>query len=242
MSIPDSKPAIRIGLQTLLTVLPVLSGGLYVIGVTYQEGYLAGFGVENSLFVLSPDRILFLGLTSLISFGIKPLAYSVVAVLALTTAVLIAAVLSSLPAVQQRQARFVRWLASKRKAGNAAPSMLALVDKSEVLYSYALGILAITLALVLAAVFSSKTGGEHAEIDIKKWHDGRTRTSIVVVDGEPPLASFQIACGATYCAFWTGSEARLVRHEQIKQLKSRPPAAASSAASPKASGGVQGYP
>lgn len=48
MSIPDSKPAIRIGLQTLLTVLPVLSGGLYVIGVTYQEGYLAGFGVENS--------------------------------------------------------------------------------------------------------------------------------------------------------------------------------------------------
>jgi hypothetical protein len=134
MSIPDSKPAIRIGLQTLLTVLPVLSGGLYVIGVTYQEGYLAGFGVGNSLFVLSPDRILFLGLTSLISFGIKPLAYSVVAVLALTAAVLIAAVLSSLPAVQQRQARFVRWLASKRKTGKAAPSMIALVDKSEVLY------------------------------------------------------------------------------------------------------------
>ncbi len=66
-SVGVSPPIKRLGLQTLLTVLPVLSGGLYVIGATYQEGYLAGFGVENSLFTLPPDRLLFLGLTSLIS-------------------------------------------------------------------------------------------------------------------------------------------------------------------------------
>jgi hypothetical protein len=233
MSLPADKPEIKaISVQTLLTVLPVLSGGLYAIGMTYQEGYLDGFGVESSLFSLSPDRILFLGLTSLISFGIEPLAYSVLVVLALVSAVLIAAVLSSLPAVQQRQARFAQWLASKRRTSKPAPSMIALMDKSEVLYGYVVGIMAITLALVLAAVFSLKTGKEHAEIDIKKWQDGRTRSSTFVVDGELPLSSFQIACGATYCAFWTGSEARLVRHEQIKQLKSRPPAAANPAVAP----------
>uniref|UniRef100_UPI000D367548 hypothetical protein n=1 Tax=unclassified Variovorax TaxID=663243 RepID=UPI000D367548 len=235
MSSPESKPAVKaISIQTLLTVLPVLSGGLYVIGMTYQEGYLAGFGVEVSLFALPTDRILFLGLTSLISFGIQPLVYSVLVVLALVSAVLIAAVLSSLPAVQQRQARFTQWINSKRGTNKAAPSMIVLMDKSEVLYGYVVGILAITFALVLAAVFSSKTGKEHAEIDIKKWSDGRTRISTLVVDGEPPLSAFQIACGATYCAFWTGSEARLVRHEQIKQLKSRPPAAANPPVAPKA--------
>jgi len=233
MSLPADKPETKsISVQTLLTVLPVLSGGLYAIGMTYQEGYFAGFGVESSSFSLPPDRILFLGLTSLISFGIGPLAYSVLVLLALVSAVLIAAVLSSLPAVKQRQARFAEWLASKRSTSKPAPSMIALIDKGEVLYGYVVGILAIAFALVLAAVFSWKTGTEHAEIDIKKWQDGRTRISTFVVDGELPLSSFQIACGAIYCAFWTGSEARLVRHEQIKQLKSRPPAAENSAAVP----------
>ena len=220
----EAKPSAKAtSVQTLLTVLPVLSSGLYVIGMTYQEGYLAGFGTEVSLFALPTDRVLFLGLTSLISFGIGPLAYGVLAVLALVSAVLIAAVLSSLPAVKQRQAKVVAWLTPKPRTSKPAPSMIALVDKSEVLYGYFVGLLGITLALVLSAVFSSKTGQEHAANDIKKWQEGRTRVSTFVVDGEPPTSAFQIACGATYCAFWTGSESRLVRHEQIKQLKSRPP-------------------
>lgn len=133
MSLPADKPETKsISVQTLLTVLPVLSGGLYAIGMTYQEGYFAGFGVESSSFSLPPDRILFLGLTSLISFGIGPLAYSVLVLLALVSAVLIAAVLSSLPAVKQRQARSAEWLASKRSTSKPAPSMIALIDKGEV--------------------------------------------------------------------------------------------------------------
>ncbi|WP_399678254.1 hypothetical protein [Xenophilus sp.] len=233
MNSADARsPTRRFGLQTLLTVLPVLSGGLYVIGATYQEGYLAGFGVENSLFTLPPDRLLFLGLTSLISFGIVPMAYGFLTVLALIAAVLIAAVLSSFPAVQQLQTKLLVRLTVKRKWGKAAPSMMALVDKSEVLYGYAIGASAVVLALVSAAVFSSRTGGQHAEQDIKKWQEGRTRTSTVVIDGEPPIRAFQIACGQTYCAFWTGAEAQLVRHEQIKRLSTQPKASEKASVGP----------
>lgn len=230
-----SPPTKRLGLQTLLTVLPVLSGGLYVIGVTYQEGYLAGFGVENSLFMLPPDRLLFLGLTSLISFGIGPMVYGVVAVLALVAAVMAAAVLSSLATVQELQAKLAARLAIKSKLGKPAPSMLALADRSEVLYGYVVGIFAVALALVVAAVFSSRTGSQHAELDIKKWQEGKTRTSTVLIDGEPPLKAFQIGCGAAYCAFWTGSEARLVRHEQIKRLSTQPKGSEKRAEQPAAS-------
>jgi len=223
MNATDARPPTkRFGLQTLLTVLPVLSGGLYVIGVTYQEGYLAGFGVENSLFTLPPDRLLFLGLTSLISFGIGPMVYGISAALALIAAVMAALILSSLPTVQRLQAKLVARLSVKPKLGKVAPTMLALADRSEVLYGYVVGISAVTLALVLAAVFSSRTGSQHAEQDIRKWQEGTSRTSTVVIDGEPPLRAFQIGCGAAYCAFWTGSEARLVRHEQIKRLSTQP--------------------
>jgi len=70
-------------LQTILTVLPVLSAGLYLMGATYHQGYLDVFGLDDSLFPLATDKALLSGFLALVTFGLVPMLYSIFAGLAL---------------------------------------------------------------------------------------------------------------------------------------------------------------
>jgi hypothetical protein len=52
--------------QLIVTVLPVLSAGLYLLGLSYHQGYLSAFGIDDSLYPLPTDLALFSGLFALI--------------------------------------------------------------------------------------------------------------------------------------------------------------------------------
>lgn len=54
------------------------------------------------------------------------------------------------------------------------------------------------------------------------WAEGKHRSAMVVIDDEAAIAAFHITCGSSHCAFWTGNEARVVRHDQIKRLNVKP--------------------
>ncbi|UCU99263.1 hypothetical protein [Acidovorax radicis] len=211
-------------LQLLLTVLPVLSAALYLVGTMYQESYLLAFGVDNSMFPLPLDRVWLYGFTSLLSFGLAPMLMGVMIVLLIVMAVIIAAALSSFPKVQRGQAVFAR-CARKRLASiqnKPAPAMVALVDKGGVLYFYVAGFFFIVVALVSAVLLSSQAGAKAAERDKARWAEGAQRTAVASAKGEPSFTAFQVTCGAIHCAFWTGSETRILRHEEGVNLRVYP--------------------
>lgn len=82
-------------IKTLLTILPVLTAGLHLIGSTYHQSYLESFGIEDSMFLLPIDRLLFLGFYALLSLSMKPYMYGVLLSLLLYSIVLIVVMLSS---------------------------------------------------------------------------------------------------------------------------------------------------
>jgi hypothetical protein len=121
-------------IKTVLPVLPVisvLSAGLYLFGTTYLQGYLNAFGIDDSMFPNSIDRLLFSGFAALVTFGVVPFVYAFLAMLALVAAVLIAAVLSSLPRVQKRQDTLLSKLRSMQSSRRPSPAVTAMLDKSE---------------------------------------------------------------------------------------------------------------
>lgn len=101
-------------LQTILTVVPVLSAGLYLMGTSYHQGYLGAFGLDDSQFPLGTDRSLFSGFLAFVTFGLVPMLYAVFAIFTLAFTVLIAAVLSPHPRVKHWQAVITKKKGPKR--------------------------------------------------------------------------------------------------------------------------------
>ncbi|RYE42543.1 MAG: hypothetical protein EOP24_32205 [Hyphomicrobiales bacterium] len=224
----DTTPGQRCGgsqgrdskLQVLLTVLPVLSAALYLVGTIYHESYLKSFGVDNSMFPLPLDRVWLYGFTSLLSFGLGPMLTGVPIAVLVFAVVMIAAVLSSFPRLQGIQTATLEYIRAKLPTvpNKPTPALINFLDKGGVLYFYFAGAFFLVIALVFALLLSSNAGAKAAEGDKAKWAEGAHRTAAVGIEGEPTFTAFQVTCGATHCAFWTGGETRLLRHEQMVSL------------------------
>lgn len=128
-------------LQTAITVIPVITAVLYLLGTAYYQGYLAGFGLEDSLFPLATDRSLFSGFVAFVSFGAVPTVYAVSAIFIFCFVILFAAILSSTERVKRLQAWVKGKLRSLHLKSEPSPAMIDLVDKTSTVYYYAAGIL-----------------------------------------------------------------------------------------------------
>lgn len=207
-------------LQAILTVLPALSAALYLVGTIYHESYLNDFGIDNSMFPLALDRVWLYGFTSLLTFGLQPMLSGVLIAMLVLAVVMIAAVLSSLPMVQHIQASTSQRIRAKFNSlpGTPTPALVKLVDRWGVLYFYLAGAFLLVITLVFAMLLSSDAGERAAKGDKENWSKGTRRSAIVSIQGEPTATAFQVTCGATHCAFWTGRETRLLRHDQVASL------------------------
>lgn len=206
-------------IKTFLTVVPVLSAGLYLFGATYLQGYLDAFGIDDSMFPASIDRLLFSGFVALVTFGMLPLVYAFMALLTLVAAVLLAVFLSSSPLIQKWQACLSPHIRRMRYNRESTPAANAMLDKSAAIYVHGLGIFGIALLLFLLTVLSFRTGTKQAEQEMEKFSKKEGNYVQLLTDMTPtPIKAKQVICGATYCAFWSGYETLLVRHEQVRQI------------------------
>lgn len=218
--------------QILITVLPVLSAGLYLLGLSYYQGYLGVYGIDTSLYPLASDLALFSGLFALMGVSLPAVLYALIALCLFIFAVLAAAVLSSSSRVQALGQSLARRIEKLRPRHPPTLASTALLDKSFLVYGYSTGLIAIFVALLFMAVFSSKRGREQAESELAEFHAGKGWYATVV--GEQPslpASSKLVVCGEHWCSFWLGAESITVRRESIQRILSTQASRASSAAS-----------
>jgi len=209
-------------LQTILTVLPVLSAGLYLMGATYHQGYLDVFGLDDSLFPLATDKALLSGFLALVTFGLVPMLYSIFAGLALAFTVLVAAVLSSHPRVRHWQSVILAKLPKWRAKSQPSEGMNHLVDKSATIYGYSAGVFLVVFSLLVVAVLSGQSGREQATKEIRSFKEEAGNYAILHSPLLPaPTRAKQIICGQSHCAFWLGVESLVLRHESVERLMMR---------------------
>lgn len=205
--------------QTALTVLPVLSAGLYLMGATYHQGYLDAFGVDDSLFPLASDKALLSGFLALVSFGLVPMLYTIFAALFLAFTVMISAVLSSHPRVKHWLSVVLFRRPKWRIKTAPSAAMNDLVDRSAIIYGYCIGVFLLTLSLVFVAILSGKSGREQAIKEIRSFDEQVGNFATLHTPLLPsPIRTKQIICGQSHCAFWLGSDSLVLRHESVERL------------------------
>lgn len=207
----------------LVTIVPVLSWGLYLMGATYLQGYLAEFGIDDSMLVLPTDRLLLSGFFSFLNFGLLPFLYAVFAFLLLILAVAASASLFIHPRARAhlvlRRRRLALWLRRHRKPSRSFRPVIVAVDKMGTAYLYLAGPLMVLLSLFLMGQMSSLTGREHAR---KEKADFARATGSYVEVSESASATVmkakQLVCSSAYCAFWLGAEAVVLKTDQINRI------------------------
>lgn len=206
-------------LQILLTVLPLLSAGLYLMGATYHQGYLEAFGLDDSLFALSLEKALLTGFVALVTVGALPMFYLWLATLALTIfALFVTAVLS--------HPRFRRLLSDaaarvRNRLPRPALSTIAteIVDRSASAYTHSGFALLTLLLLLFVAVLSAQSGREQGFKEARNFAERKGNyVTLYSARLDGPIVAKQIFCNASHCAFWLGTEGVVLRHEDIERL------------------------
>jgi len=208
-------------IQLLITVLPVLSASLYLLGLTYNQGYLAGYMVNESQFPLASDQALYTGLFSLITLSFPGVLYALATFLVFVVIVVVAGILSSTSRVRAWTEKIKRFGQSLRASNAPSTSVTDILDKSAVWYGYLTGFIVVILAVLIMCAFSIKHGREQAGKEIEAFSQDKSAHSQVF----PPLPAFPgparlIVCSESHCAFWSGKESFVVRSELIDYIVS----------------------
>ena len=206
-------------LQTLLTVLPVFTAGLYLLGLSYHRGYLTTFGISDTVFPLASDMALFTGFISLVNLTFPAGFYAIIALGAFIILVMVAAILSSTTRVRLVVARIEAWVLHRSPKVTLSPATDDLVDKSATAYGYGAGFIVGVLLLFLMVIFSAKNGGEQAKKEIADFQAGKTTRAELFSSQVPHgYVGMPIICGEKYCAFWSSAGTIMLRHEAIDQV------------------------
>ncbi len=199
-------------LKVLLAVVPLLSTTLYLMGLSYHEGLLSGFGLESSLFPISSDRALLQGFFILIIVGFEPIIYTFF-ILLLVFLLLVVAVLVALDS---------RFKKVKQKVSPYIPKKLISDEATNVIgngatsISYIVAVFCIILLPFYISYLSVQTGINHAEETIKRFEKGTGSWAELYEKGaSTPTSVSEILCSSQHCAFWNGNESVVLSHESI---------------------------
>jgi hypothetical protein len=112
----SDSPIIKI----LLAVVPIISAFLYLVGFSYYQGYLEGFGLEPSLFPITLDVTFFYGFLALAPISINAFLIMSFVVLIVILILLIVWLLLSTKIAE----KFHLWLESRKKMGKSKKEVL----------------------------------------------------------------------------------------------------------------------
>ncbi|MFN9475117.1 hypothetical protein [Acidovorax sp.] len=194
----------------------------------HYTSYLGRYGIESTQFLLPIDRVLFNGFTSSFAFALWPIINAIAIALLVTMISMLMGGVSMLPAVKRSQSFFetkVRKALTGRLSGVAGamtPLSALLFRVSDMFYRYAVGIFFIVVAIYGAVLASTKSGADDAEREKLRWIEKKSAVAVVKLEGEPSFDALPIICGTAHCAYWTGRETRVLRHEEVKGLSMRP--------------------
>jgi hypothetical protein len=209
-------------LQTILTVLPVLTAGLYLLGLSWHQGYLAAFGLDDSFFPLTNDKALSTGFLSLVTFTVSSGIYGYAALGAFIIIAIMAAILSSTVRVRAAIAGASAWIGRHRLSLVIPKAADDLLEKSAVLYWYAGGILIILLLFYIMALFSTQNGMKQAGREMIAFQAGKgISAQIFSPQVQDPLVGKLVICSDKHCAVWSAASTTILKHEAIDRIVTR---------------------
>ncbi|WP_263770053.1 hypothetical protein [Propionivibrio soli] len=209
-----------LSLGTILTGLPVATAALYVLGISFYQGFVGAWGLEESLFPIAVDRTLFYGFFALMDRSAVQLVYFVFATEAIALVALAIVVLST-------SARIRNYFDNKFKASPPKEEEREIKPPKAIAwfwqwttytFFFSIAVLLIVLGFLFAASLADRSGRETAAFMLKRIEAGRRSPIDLYLTGHAePIKAHSILCSGTHCAFLIGKQSITYRLDQIER-------------------------
>lgn len=206
--------------EILNTALIVSFGtaSLFIYGLTFYQGYLNFWGIEESLFPLSFERTLFQGFIASSYLGAKAIGP-----MFLISVVCFAALL------------FFNWIAKKFKSTKWFARLKKDAKEKEeegelsfslkysglfVIFSY--WALIAFFGMMFLLTFSTNTGKGIAKDQYRKYSEGNEIPITLMLKGKKMVKAHTIICSSTHGAFLIEDRVRIIPLIDISAIESKP--------------------
>lgn len=214
--------------------LALITAFLYGYGVSFQQGYLIYWGLDDSMFPIAFERTLFRGFIGYGYLGSKTTGFLVLTAIALTTISAVATWLVGL----LRHRRCVRWFSVvlRRRLRRPLPKPTDQEDAGSVarvgwltrLNLWVSWIVAfqslVVMSFLLAALLMLLASIAGRWVAKDQDHDFQVSERQVTVHlaGGDQFEAFPITCSATHCAYLVGERVKLYPLSSVRLVESVP--------------------
>ncbi|BBR10076.1 hypothetical protein [Aeromonas caviae] len=230
-----SPEKILVIVQIGLALLPLITAFIYLMGMSWHQGYLLSFHVDSSEFPLSTEQTLLTGVMA-VSLAILPVY--IYTILAMGIAIIIWFVLTGfdqeingfISSIKLRTIDFIEGLMLKLKIKKPMESVKKVSKPRKVIkWSEKLKRMAITyligtailllIGMVVELAWHVHTEGTNLAKNQKTMLSNNTLEQMNIIlynNNKKPALALRIICNTTQCAFWTEDDGTIyLRHEQI---------------------------
>ncbi len=193
-------------IQIVIATVPIFTAYLFLMGTSYFQGYLDGYGIEDSPFLLPSDRAILYGFLSATTLSFKPL-------IVLSLCALLAAVVAlferSIKAKLKSLASLSRINLTKAIPDGKHETDLKTqrtIESWAISSMVAMFLAVISVVFLVASYFSLLSGRDQAKVEIRQFNSGQANHVLIHLKAqENPLLGRQVVCNSTQCVFWLGN-------------------------------------
>lgn len=211
-------------------IISLILAALYALGLMYHLSFLKTFGIEETQFPLSIDRIFYQGFFAFANLTAPNISF----VLLCASGVMITAYLAILVTEIAKRSNFVEPAFSKlRNAFNKEPNKIelhpALEDFAEFsakVFWYVCAGVFFYLSVILVLIAAEHVGKENAEQYMEKIKNNQVAVDELLVEVNKGVVEkytgYSIACNSHQCAYFDGVTSSVFNHNAVKSLQSKP--------------------
>ncbi|SKA02046.1 hypothetical protein SAMN02745119_02359 [Trichlorobacter thiogenes] len=203
-------------------IISMITATLYTLGLTFHQGYLREFGINDSLFPLSIDQTIFQGFVSLSTMGASAVVWFFVAAeLVLVTALIGEFIINRVNKIRQvTPSNFT----SDKSESNINEGIYDINKFSG--FSYRMLILATALLVlfigILFALIASDKSGKEAALRFKEnaASDKLFKSTILLKAGNKSTDGYIITSSQNQVAYFAGNETTILNNSDISSIRS----------------------
>ena len=206
-------------IKNLSLILALTTASLYVFGLTYHQGYLLYWGLEETLFQLSFERTLFQGFVATSSFGANALVGLVTVSAILFLGALVTLQVHSL--IKQKE-----WFVSLSKRINAITQTNNNIETPKaikltaIFLAISLWLLGAFIVLLLFLIVAGHFGERAAKNQFQALSKPEKKPNLISIKGEKPVNANSIICSDKYCAFLIDGKTKTIPLDDISFIES----------------------
>ena len=206
-------------LKNLSLILALTTASLYVFGLTYHQGYLLYWGLEETLFQLSFERTLFQGFVATSSFGANALVGLVTVSAILFLGVLVTLEAHSLIKQKEWFVSFSKKIDRITQTSNHVETPKS-VKLSAIFLAVSLWVLGAFIVLLLLLIVAGHFGERAAKNQLKALSKPENKLNQISIKGEPPINASPIICSDKHCAFLIDGKTKIIPLDDISFIDS----------------------